>query len=474
MNNKNILNKNTENFIPTKLDWSIIQAEMRNKLGNDIYESWLKKISFVDELKNYVLLSVSTRFIRDWITSRYLDQILQIIKIYKKDINRIELKINEKKNENINQISQGEISSLNGNGNVAFIKDTYLQYNTIDSNKKFENFIIGPSNKLAFEASKKITENISRYNPLYIYGGVGMGKTHLLNAIGLSLKEKNKVMFISAERFMYQFVKSIKSNEMVKFKEYFRNTDILLIDDIQFMNGKEAMQEEFFHTFNALIDKGSQIIISADRAPNKLSRIQERIKSRFSGGLVVDIQQSNYDLRHKIVQIKTEELNVFYSNQINISDEIKKFISSEIKTSIRELVGAINRIVSFSRIYNKVPNISETKVILKDLLNLPENKVTIDLIQSIVCKFYKISKNEMLSSRRSRYLVRPRQTAIYLTKILTSKSLPEIGREFSNRDHTTIIHSVKTIEKLKKDDPELNNNIDILKNKILYNKENEV
>ena len=474
MNNKNILNKNTENFTSTKLDWSIIQAEMRNKLGNEVYESWLKKISFVEELKNYVLLSVSTRFIRDWITSRYLDQILQIIKIYKKDINRIELKINEKKDENINQISQGEISSLNENGNVEFIKDTYLQYNTIDSNKKFENFIIGSSNKLAFEASKKITENISRYNPLYIYGGVGMGKTHLLNAIGLSLKEKNKVMFISAERFMYQFVKSIKSNEMVKFKEYFRNTDILLIDDIQFMNGKEAMQEEFFHTFNALIDKGSQIIISADRAPNKLSRIQERIKSRFSGGLVVDIQKSNYDLRHKIVKIKTEELNVFYSNQINISDEIKKFISSEIKTSIRELVGAINRIVSFSRIYNKAPNISETKVILKDLLNLPENKVTIDLIQSTVCKFYKISKNEMLSSRRSRYLVRPRQTAIYLTKILTSKSLPEIGREFSNRDHTTIIHSVKTIEKLKKDDPELNNNIDTLKNKILYNKENEV
>ena len=474
MNNKNILNKNTENFISTKLDWSIIQAEMRNKLGNDVYESWLKKISFVEELKNYVLLSVSTRFIRDWITSRYLDQILQIIKIYNKNINRIELKITEKKDENINQVLQGKISSLNGNTNVAFIKDTYLQYNTIDSNKKFENFIIGSSNKLAFEASKKITENISRYNPLYIYGGVGMGKTHLLNAIGLSLKEKNKVMFISAERFMYQFVKSIKSNEMVKFKEYFRNTDILLIDDIQFMNGKEAMQEEFFHTFNALIDKGSQIIISADRAPNKLSRIQERIKSRFSGGLVVDIQKSNYDLRHKIVKIKTEELNVFYSNQINISDEIKKFISSEIKTSIRELVGAINRIVSFSRIYNKAPNISETKVILKDLLNLPENKVTIDLIQSTVCKFYKISKNEMLSSRRSRYLVRPRQTAIYLTKILTSKSLPEIGREFSNRDHTTIIHSVKTIEKLKKDDPELINNIDTLKNKILYNKENEV
>ena len=301
-----------------------------------------------------------------------------------------------------------------------------------------------------------------------------MGKTHLLNAIGLDLKDKNKVMFISAERFMYQFVKSIKSNEMVKFKEYFRNTDVLLIDDIQFMNGKEAMQEEFFHTFNALLDKGSQIIVSADRAPNKLTRIQERIKSRFSGGLVVDIQKPDQELRYKIVKSKTEELNIFYSNQVNISEELQKFISSEIKGSIRELVGAINRVVSFSRIYNKKPNISETKVILKDLLNLSENNVTIDMIQSIVCKFFKISKNEMLSSRRSRYLVRPRQTAIYLTKLLTSKSLPEIGREFANRDHTTIIHSVKTIEKLKASDNELSKNIDDLKNRILYNKENEI
>ena len=301
-----------------------------------------------------------------------------------------------------------------------------------------------------------------------------MGKTHLLNSIGLILKGKNKVMFISAERFMYQFVKSIKSNEMVKFKEYFRNTDILLIDDIQFMNGKEAMQEEFFHTFNALLDKGSQVIISADRAPNKLSRIQERIKSRFAGGLVVDIQKPDYELRKRIVKQKTEELNVFYSNEINISDEIQEFISLEITTSIRELVGAINRVVSFSRIYNKVPNLSEVKVVLKDLLNVSENIVTIDLIQSTVCKFFKISKNEMLSSRRSRYLVRPRQTAIYLTKILTSKSLPEIGREFSNRDHTTIIHSVKTIEKLKENDLEMTNNINKLKNKILYNKENEI
>ena len=328
---------------------------------------------------------------------------------------------------------------------------------------------------MAFEASKKVSEKSSHYNPLYIYGGVGMGKTHLLNAIGLKLKEENKVMFISAERFMYQFVKSIKSNEMVKFKDYFRNADVFLIDDIQFMNGKEAMQEEFFHTFNALIDKGSQIIISADRPPNKLSRIQERIKSRFSGGLVIDIQQPDYDLRYKIIKTRSEELIKYYSNQFNISEEIQIFLSKEIKNSKRELVGALNRIVSFSRIYNKTPNISEIKIILKDLLNYSENKVTVDLIQSLVCKFFKISKTEMLSSRRSRYLVRPRQTAIYLTKILTSKSLPEIGRDFSNRDHTTVIHSIKTIENLKKNDNELCNNIDTLKNQILYNNQkNEI
>jgi len=468
--------QNSNSLIDKKIDWQLIQSTMKEKFGHDIFESWLKKIELVDEFKNHILISVSTRFIRDWITSRYLDQILQIVKEYKKNIIRIEFIVEDNiKNTNdkleIKQTNDGEPFVKD---NVSFIKDSFLQYNRIDPNKNFDNFITGTCNKLAFEASKKVSQDIAHYNPLYLYGGVGMGKTHLLNSIGLSLKEKNKVMFISAERFMYQFVKSIKSNEMVKFKEYFRNTDILLIDDIQFMNGKEAMQEEFFHTFNALLEKGSQIIVSADRPPNKLTRIQERIKSRFSGGLVVDIQNSDYDLRYKIIKSKTDELKLFYSSQININEEIQKFISTEIRTSIRELVGALNRIVSFSRIYNKTPSLSEVNVILKDLLNLSENKVTIDSIQTIVCKYYKISKNEMLSPRRSRYLVRPRQTAIYLAKMLTSKSLPEIGRAFSNRDHTTVIHSVKTIERLRKEDNELNLSIDSLKNKILYKQENEI
>ena len=463
--------KNNLNLDITKnFNWEIIQKELRHQFGNEIYESWLKKIVLEEKYTNYILVSVSTRFIRDWIVSRYLDQILGTIKKFNKEIIRVEFKIDNKPDENKNGNNVHEILD----NKISFIKDTFLQYNRIDQNKSFTNFVIGESNKLAFEASKKVSENISHYNPFYLYAGVGMGKTHLLNAIGLELKKNKKVTFISAERFMYQFVKSIKSNEMVKFKDNFRNTDVLIIDDIQFMTGKEAMQEEFFHTFNSLIDKGSQVILSADRPPNKLIKIQERIKSRFSGGLVVDIHSPEHELRLKILKTKVDELNLLNQEKLKLSDDILKFISSEIRNSIRELIGALNRVASFSRIYNRVPNLNEIKIILKDLLNINETKITIDNIQTLVCKYFKISKNEMLSSRRSRYLVRPRQVAIYLSKILTTKSLPEIGREFSNRDHTTVIHSVKTIEKLKNENTEISNGLNYLKNQLLYKKENEI
>ncbi len=472
---KNSLNQNLNQNDQEVLNWELVQEDFKIKFGKDVFESWLKKMDLLETNSDYLLISVPTRFIRDWITSRYLDNVIQVIKSHKKKINRIEFKIksistNESKKNKLDESDQNNVIDAN----VAFIKDSFIQYNRIDPNKNFNNFIIGPSNSLAYEASRKITDNISSYNPLYLYSGVGMGKTHLLNAIGLKLKTTKKVVFISAERFMYHFVKSIKSNEMIKFKDYFRNTDVLLIDDIQFMNGKEALQEEFFHTFTTLLDRGSQIVLTSDRPPNKLSRIQERIKSRFSGGLVVDIQNPDLALRAEIVKNKLSEISFINGNNVIISEEIQKFICSEIKSSVRELVGALNRIVSFSRIYNRVPNLSETRIILKDLLNIYENKVTIDNIQTNVCKYFKISKNEMLSSRRSRYLVRPRQTAIYLAKMLTSKSLPEIGRCFSNRDHTTVIHSVKTIERLRKEDNELNLKIDTLKNKILYNKEDEI
>ena len=463
--------KNRENTsnVQKKIDWNNVNEKIKTKLGNDIYESWIKKLTLVEEFEHYIVVSAPTRFIRDWVVSRYLDQILEIVKIYSNNISRIDFRIEleNSKESNLNQ-------NLQEKNNVTFIEDSKFNYSRIDHNKNFDNFVVGSSNYLAYEACKKVCEQLSHYNPLFLYGGVGMGKTHLLNAVGLKLKDNFKVIFISAERFMYQFVKSLKKNDMVKFKDFFRDTDVLIIDDIQFASGKEIMQEEFFHTLNSLIEKNSQVILSSDRPPNKLVKMQERIKSRMSGGLVLDIQKSDLDLRINILNKKLTEAKIVHNSEIKLDKHMINFLSTEISISNRELIGALNRIISFSRVYKKLPSISEARVILKDLLNFHENKILIRDIQNLVCKYFKISKNEMLSPRRSRYLVRPRQIAMYLSKNLTSKSLPDIGREFSNRDHTTVIHSVKVVEKLKYIDEELKNTIDKIKNDILYNRKDEI
>ena len=463
--------KNRENTsnVQKKIDWNNVNEKIKTKLGNDIYESWIKKLTLVEEFEHYIVVSAPTRFIRDWVVSRYLDQILEIVKIYNNNISRIDFRIEleNSKESNLNQ-------NLQEKNNVTFIEDSKFNYSRIDHNKNFDNFVVGSSNYLAYEACKKVCEQLSHYNPLFLYCGVGMGKTHLLNAVGLKLKDNFKVIFISAERFMYQFVKSIKKNDMVKFKDFFRDTDVLIIDDIQFASGKEIMQEEFFHTLNSLIEKNSQVVLSSDRPPNKLLKMQERIKSRMSGGLVLDIQKSDLDLRINILNKKLTEAKIVHNSEIELDKHMINFLSTEISISNRELIGALNRIISFSRVYKKLPSISEARVILKDLLNFHENKILIRDIQNLVCKYFKISKNEMLSPRRSRYLVRPRQIAMYLSKNLTSKSLPDIGREFSNRDHTTVIHSVKVVEKLKYIDEELKNTIDKIKNDILYNRKDEI
>ena len=293
-----------------------------------------------------------------------------------------------------------------------------------------------------------------------------LDKTHLLNAIGLELQNDNNVMFISAERFMYHFIKSIKKNDMVNFKDFFRKSSVFIIDDIQFMSGKESLQEEFFHTFNSLIDKGSQIIISSDRSPMKLDRVQDRIKSRLAGGLVVDIEVPNLELKVKIIKKKIDEIQNQFKENINLSDEVINYIACESKTNIRELIGVLNRVIAFSRVHNKILNISDCKNILKDVFN--QNRViTVDKIQNIVSNYFNIALSEMLSQRRSRPLARPRQIAMYLAKKMTTRSLPEIGRRFANRDHTTVIHAVKTITRLSEQDDEMKKNISQIKSLLL-------
>ncbi|MEC6986917.1 MAG: chromosomal replication initiator protein DnaA [Pseudomonadota bacterium] len=442
------------------LDWNEIQNAFKKTFGSEIYNSWLQKISLVKEFNDYLILGVPTRFFRDWIVSRYLDKILEQVKIFKQSLNRIEFKIIEDNKNN------QELLKTNDIGNITEIKDSILNYNRLNANLNFENFVQGKSNEIALSYSRKVCEQLSRYNPLYVCGGVGLGKTHLLNAVGLELQDNNNVMFISAERFMYHFIKSIKKNDMVNFKDFFRKSSVFIIDDIQFISGKESLQEEFFHTFNSLMDKGSQIIISSDRPPMKLERVQERIKSRLAGGLLVDIELPDLDLKIKILKKKISEIQNQFKENINLTDEVINFIASESKTNIRELIGVLNRVVAFTRVHNKTLEVGDCKKILKDVFN-QIRVVTVDKIQNVVSNYYNISLSEMLSQRRSRPLARPRQIAMFLAKKMTTRSLPEIGRRFANRDHTTVIHAVKTISRLSEQDDEMKKSIIQIKSILL-------
>ncbi len=442
------------------LIWEDVQVSFRKTFGSEVYNSWLEKISLVKEYNDYLILGVPTRFFRDWIVSRYLDKILEQVKGFKLSLNRIEFKIIEESKQSQEFIKISEINK------VSEIKDSILNYNRLNPNLSFDNFIQGKSNDIALSYSKKVCEHISRYNPLYICGGVGLGKTHLLNAIGLTLQHENNVMFISAERFMYHFIKSIKKNDMVNFKDFFRKSSVFIIDDIQFISGKESLQEEFFHTFNSLMDKGSQIIISSDRSPTKLDKVQDRIISRLSGGLVVDIESPDLELKLKIIKKKIEEIENQFKENINLSEEVINFIANETKTNIRELIGVLNRVIAFSRVHNKILSTSDCKNILRDVFS-QIRVITVDKIQNVVSNYFNIQLSDMLSQRRSRPLARPRQIAMYLAKKMTSRSLPEIGRRFANRDHTTVIHAVKTISRLADQDDEMKKNINQIQSLLL-------
>jgi len=458
-----LLNQSSNDLLvkeENQLNWNKVLEKLKKTFGNDIYESWIKNVNLKKEFNHYIILSAPTRFVRDWIVSRYADKILDIIKTFKKSIQRIEFLIDETQ-------EKSDKSLFLKKGQVTSIENSFLNYYRFNLSNRFDNFMVGESNELAFTAARKICIQSAHYNPLFIYSSVGMGKTHLLNAVGLEVGNSKKVMFVAAERFMYHFVKSIKSNEMVKFKDFFRKADIFIIDDIQFASGKAAMQEEFFHTFDALIEKGSQIVISSDRPPSDLDRVQERIKSRMSGGLVIDIQPPDLNLRIKILKSKFEEIKINFKENYSLSDEIFEFLASEITSNIREMIGALNRVLAFSKINTKSPNVYECKRILKDFVNSNIKVVNVEFIQNLVASHFNLNINDLLSPRRPRSLARPRQIAMYLAKQYTTNSLPDIGRKFANRDHTTVIHAVKKINELIKKDNEIRQSVIEIKKKFL-------
>ena len=458
-----------ENAQPSKSSirdqWNIVLKKLNSEYGNEIFNSWIKNISIKNLDNDIIYFTVPTRFIRDWITSHYLDKIIYFLNQENPDIKRVKISIDNALTSNMLNLNK-DISSENNQIKASFNSNSSDDW-PLDERFTFDKFITGPTNELAFASAKRLcSDDTYEFNPLYVYGGVGLGKTHLLHAIAWQISEEkvnSKVLYLSAERFMFQFIKSLRQKDTMTFKQKFRSADVLIIDDIQFMIGKNSTQEEFFHTFNSLLDLNKRVIISADRSPSELSSFDDRMKSRLSGGLVVDIMPTTYELRYSIIKNKYSELREKNKNSMfELDENILEFLAKTITSNIRELEGALNKVFTFSNILGKKIDIELTKSVLKDLLKSSNRRITIDEIQNKVASYFNIKIDDLISSRRIRTFARPRQVAMYLTKKLTTRSLPEIGRKFGGRDHTTVIHAVKKIEELKQNNPKFDEDINLI------------
>ena len=458
--------------VDIKSSWDRTLSVLRAELGEATFRSWFKHIEFGELTEKKLVLYVPTKFMKDWIHTHYSDRILTILKNDNIPVSSIFFELQKFKTtkEPLNNNLEKTTTSSKPSIHTKYSSDESGDHNSmlgapLDSNLSFDNFVVGGSNELAYAAAKRITE-VERvsFNPLFLYGGVGLGKTHLMHAMALEIKRnwpERKVLYLSAEKFMYQFIKALRFKDTMSFKQQFRSVDVLMVDDIQFIAGKDSTQEEFFHTFNTLIDHNHQVVISADRSPVDLDGIEERIRSRLGWGLVTDIHASDYELRLGVLQTKAKK-HVEDNPEIIIKDNILEFLAQRIDSNIRVLEGALNRVIAYSSFVNKPLTIEMAQEVLKDLIRASQRKITIDDIQRKVADYYNIRLSDLLSARRSRTIARPRQVAMYLSKILTTRSLPEIGRKFGGRDHTTVIHAVKRIESLQDSDNAIQEEVEVL------------
>jgi len=430
--------------------WESIQPRLLDEYGEATYSSWLKPLTIVDEQEGCILLSAPTAFMRDWVKNHYADRVKALL---------------QSENDNILQLDVIVSDPTPPQAHNTQITEQILAISDVGSNLDprftFDNFVVGKPNELAHAAARKVAESESvTFNPLFLYGGVGLGKTHLMHAIAWHIKKahpKRKVIYLSAEKFMYHFIKALRFKDTVAFKEQFRSVDVLMIDDVQFISGKDSTQEEFFHTFNALVDQNRQIIISADKSPSDLEGMEERMKSRLGWGLVADIHPTTYELRLGILQAKAENMGVI------VPQKVLDFLAYKISSNIRELEGALTRVVAHSTLVGRDITLDSTQEVLRDLLRANDRRVTIDEIQKKVAEYYSVRVSDMHSPRRARTVARPRQIAMYLAKQLTPRSLPEIGRKFGGRDHTTVLHAVKKIEELMGEEKTMCEDIQLLR-----------
>ncbi len=455
----------SESFAPTAevlTAWAAVYKELRDEFGEAVFRSWLKPLTLQAYYHGTIEVSVPTRFMRDWIQTHYAKRILEMSNTKYGEIHRLEIVVVQAA-QSAEGGSEEEKKALKANENktAAPMEDPFELMSPLDARFTFDSFVVGKPNALAHAAARRVVESASvPFNPLFIYGGVGLGKTHLMHAIAQAMRDNHpnkRVMYLSAEKFMYQFVRALRSNETMAFKEFFRSVDVLMIDDIQFISGKESTQEEFFHTFNALVDQNKQIIISADKAPSDLTGIDERLRSRLAWGLVADIQPSTYELRLGILQAKRKQLNA------NVPEAVLEFLALKVTSNIRELEGALNRIVAHSDVAKQAITLESTQEVLQDLLRSHDRRITIDEIQRKVAEHYNIRLADMHSARRSRNVARPRQVAMFLAKQLTARSLPEIGRKFGGRDHTTVMHAVRKVEELSTEDASFAQDVEVIK-----------
>ena len=437
------------------ISWNKIASELKKSLDKDTFQNWIKPINFETQLDNSLTLSVPTRFLRDWIIKNYAPVIKRAYLDQGVTVDKLSIIVKE----NNNRIIPGTEVVYQDNEDD---EDTYYDDISapLDPQFTFDNFIVGKPNELAYAAAQRVAQSeVVSFNPLFLYGGVGLGKTHLMHAVAWSIKKrspKKNVVYLTAEKFMYQFIKALRFKNIMSFKEQFRSVDVLMIDDVQFIIGKDNTQEEFFHTFNTLVDKKRQIIISADKSPADLEGLEDRLKSRLGWGLVADIHPLTYELRLGILQAKAEQ------KSMTLTSDVLEFLADKITNNVREMEGALNRLAVHASLQDSEVTVDLVKDVLKDLLRTNSRKITIDEIQKKVVEHYNIKLSDMHSPRRSRSIARPRQVAMYLAKSITTRSLPEIGRKFGGRDHTTVIHAIKTIEEIMVNDPSLAEDIELL------------
>lgn len=484
--------------------WARISGRLKEEVGETAYRSWLKPLTVGDFAAGQVRIIVPTRFMRDWIRTHYADRIRALWTGENPGVQSIDIVVAPPKGAgaapavaaiavpalvddatpvalsplpaSLTSALDGsldeaaEIPDLAGGPSPGVLAMAGLSLGgegrddlsaLLDPRFTFENFVVGKPNELAFAAARRVADaNSVTFNPLFLYGGVGLGKTHLMHAIAWHIRKKDparRVIYLSAEKFMYQFIRALRFKDTMAFKEQFRSVDVLMIDDVQFISGKDSTQEEFFHTFNALVDQNRQVIISADKSPSDLEGMEERLRSRLGWGLVADIHPTTYELRLGILQSKGEQMRA------PIPQKVLEFLAHKITSNVRELEGALNRIVAHAELVGRAITLESAQEVLHDLLRASNRRVTIEEIQKKVAEHYNIRLADMSSARRARAVARPRQVAMYLSKQLTARSLPEIGRKFGDRDHTTVMHAVRKVEELCSTEPTFAEDVELLR-----------